>query len=69
MFNTQAKDLSACRTLANATVITYKSELHQVDKVEQYIASRISPDTKLVISVISALQNGNVYVPLINKEF
>lgn len=69
LFNVQAKDLAACRVLSNATVLTYKSELAQVDKIERDIASKIPNNLKITVNIVSALQSGNIYVPLINKEW
>lgn len=69
MFNNEAKYHQACRSIANASVLQYKQELSQVDKIERDISARIPPNVRVAVNVISALQSGNIYIPLINKEF
>ena len=69
MFNNEAKYHQACKSIANASYLQYKQELSQLDKVEQELNKRIPNDLKITFTVINALQSGNIYVPLINKEF
>jgi len=59
----------ACRSLARATALQFKSELQEVDRVEQRIASVMPPKLRTVASFLSALHTGSIYVPIYQKEF
>ena len=69
MFNNEAKYYQACKSIANASYLQYKQELSQLDKIERDISAKIPPDVVMTVNVINALQSGNIYIPLINKEF